>query len=246
MKKSHRRETQVISLDDKWLEVAVDPLADDQGNIMGAVHIIADITERRRWEEILRQSEEFSSTLLKNAPYPLLVLNADTSVKYINPALEEMSGFSLSEVIGMRAPYPWWTEETLGKTNRDFREAQSKGIVGREELFKKKNGERFWVTINATPLIIDGEYKYYIANWVDVTERKRIGEQLKESRDYLEKQNDAIPDMVFNVKLPERTIQYINRSVEGVLGYKPEECIGRSVEFLYPSREIYEEGRMVP
>ncbi|MBU2536357.1 MAG: PAS domain S-box protein [Chloroflexota bacterium] len=246
MKKSHRRETQVISLDDKWLEIAVDPLADDQGNIMGAVHIMADITERRRWEEILRQSEEFSSTLLKNAPYPMLVLNADTSIKYVNPALEEMSGFSLSEVIGMKAPYPWWTEETLGKTDRDFREARSKGIVGREELFKKKNGERFWVNINATPLIIDGEYKYYIANWVDVTERKRIEEQLKESRDYLEKQNDAIPDVIFNVKLPERTIQYINRSIESALGYKPEECIGQSVEFLYPSREIYEDvGRRI-
>ncbi len=239
MKKSHRRETKVISLDSKWLEIAVDPLADDQGNIIGAVHIIADITERRRWEEILRQSEEFSSTLLKNAPYPLLVLNTDTSIKYVNPALEKLSGFSLPEVISMKAPHPWWTEETWDKTNRGFREALKKGTTGREELFKKKNGERFWVNINATPVIVDGEYKYHIANWVDVTERKRIEEQLKESRDYLEKQNDAIPDMVFNVKLPERTIQYVNRSVEGILGYKPEECIGQSVEFLYPSREIY-------
>lgn len=192
MKKSGRRETQDLSLGNKWLEIAVDPLIDEKGHIMGAVHIISDITERRRWEEILRQSEEFSSTLLENAPYPLLVLNADTSIKYINPALEEMSGFSLSEVIDLKAPYPWWTKETWHKTSQDFYTSLNEGAVGKEELFQKKNGERFWVNINATPVIIDGEYKYYLANWVDITERKRMEQELEGKSELLELKNSEL------------------------------------------------------
>lgn len=214
MKKSHRRETQEMYLGEKWHEIAVDPLADDDNNIIGAVHIIADISERRRWEEILRQSEEFSSTLLRNAPYPLLVLNADTSVKYVNPALEGLSGFSLSEVIGMKAPYPWWTKETRDKTSQNFYTALKKGAVGKEELFQKKNGERFWVNINAIPVIIDGEYKYYLANWVDITERKRMEQELKETNELLEVKNKELQVQSRELLIQEQELVEKTRELE--------------------------------
>jgi len=151
-----------------------------------------DITERKRAEEKLRESEEFSSILLSNAPYPLFVTNADTSIKYVNPALEKLSGFSLAGVIGKKAPYPWWTEETAQKIEQDFKEAMRKGAKGREELFKKKNGERFWVSIHATPVIINGEYKYYLANWVDITERKQMEQELQEKNEQLDAQNEEL------------------------------------------------------
>jgi len=154
-----------------------------------ALGIARDITERKRAESALRESEEFSTTLLDKAPYPLLVLNADTSVRYINPALERLSGFSLKEVMGKKAPFPWWTEETWQKTSQDFDGAMHDGTGGKEELFKRKNGERFWVHITATPVVKDGEYKYYLANWVDITERKRMEQELKEKSELLESRN---------------------------------------------------------
>ena len=56
--KTHHRETDVIFRDNRWLNISVDPLLDDQGNLVGGVHIMSDITERMRAEEELQSSRE--------------------------------------------------------------------------------------------------------------------------------------------------------------------------------------------
>ena len=154
-------------------------LKDNKGNITGAVTGIRDITGRKRAEEALREREEFSASLLGNAPNPILVINPDTSVRYINPALEELTGFSSADVIGRGAPYPWWTEETLQKTSRDLKEAMQRGAYKLEKLFRKKDGKKFWVELTSTPVKSNGKLKYYLANWVDITERKQAEEEIQ-------------------------------------------------------------------
>jgi PAS domain S-box-containing protein len=129
-------------------------------------------------EDALRESQEFSASLLSNSPNPMLVINPDTSVKYVNPALEQLTGFTSEEVIGQKTPYRWWTEEMLNKTSMDLKGAMQKGATRLEELFQKKNGERFWVEITSAPIILNGEFKYYLANWIDITERKQAEEEL--------------------------------------------------------------------
>jgi len=52
-----QRETMLLPVEDKWFEVTVDPLLDSEGNINGAVHIVSDITERKRIEEILKEKD---------------------------------------------------------------------------------------------------------------------------------------------------------------------------------------------
>jgi PAS domain S-box-containing protein len=160
-----------------WVEITSTRVKTD-GKFQYLLVNWVDITERRQAEEALRESEAFSSSLLSNSPIPMLVINPDTSLRYVNQALKELTGFSAAEVIGRKAPYPWWTEETLQKTKGDLAGAMSKGAVRLEELFKKKNGERFWVEITSTSVRQDGEFKYYLANWVDITERKQAEEEV--------------------------------------------------------------------
>ncbi|MBN1841483.1 MAG: PAS domain S-box protein, partial [Deltaproteobacteria bacterium] len=138
------------------------------------------IIQRKQAEETLRESEQFSSSLLTHSPHPIIVINPDSSIKYLNPSLEKLTGFSSSELIGAKAPYPWWTEETVKKTSRDLEEAMAKGAQRLEELFKKKNGERFWVEITSAPVSSKGDFKYYLANWVEITKRKRAEGALRE------------------------------------------------------------------
>ncbi|MDH4266137.1 MAG: PAS domain S-box protein [Deltaproteobacteria bacterium] len=158
-------------------------------------------------EQALRENEEFSSRLLANSPNPIVVINSDTSIRYANPAMEKLTGFSKAELVGTKAPYPWWTEETLEKIHKDFEEAvlKRKGAYKLEEHFQTKSGERFFVEITSTSVKSTGESKYYLGSWVDITERKRVEERLLWEASV----NEAIANLSSILILP-KPIEYIS------------------------------------
>ena len=144
--------------------------------------------------EILQESKEFNVSLLKNSSHSIIVINQDTSIRYVNPALEKLTGFSSEELIGSKAPYPWWTEETLQKIASDFTIAIRSGAQKLEELFQKKNGERFWVEITSFQVKKNDEFMFYISNWVEITERKHAEKALQESDEKLAGIIASLPD----------------------------------------------------
>jgi PAS domain S-box-containing protein len=133
----------------------------------------------------LKESEEFSLSLQNNSPNPIIVINPDSTIRYVNPALEKLTGFSSKDLIGKKAPYPWWTEEGQKKSAK-FEGATRNEATRREMVYQKKTKERLWVEITSTPVKSNGEFKYYLVNWVDVTERKRAEEALRRAHDELE------------------------------------------------------------
>ena len=149
------------------------------GRVMGFQAIARDITDRVQAEEALRESEEFASSLMENSPTPILVVNEDTSIRYVNPMLEDLTGYTSAEVIGKKAPYPWWIEDPRSGDKSWRKDDVLIGVQGLEKLFQKKNGEPFWVEISSTPITKNAEFKYELITWVDITERKRAEEALK-------------------------------------------------------------------
>ena len=72
----------------------------------------------------------------------------------------------------------------------------------------------------------------------EVAQRVEAEKLLRESRDYLKNLTNSLPDAVFSVKMPERTIEWANDTYH-VLGYEPDECVDRTTEFFYPSKEDF-------
>ena len=122
---------------------------------------------------MLRESEKFDINLLRNSPNPIVVINSDTSVRYVNQAFEDLTGFTAAEIIGRKAPYPWWTD-TPEQAFRCLREGMYYGERRLDVEFKRKDGERFWVELNSTPIKQDGKLRHFLSSWVDITERKRL------------------------------------------------------------------------
>jgi len=195
-----------------------------------------ETVERNRVEEALKESEEFSSTLLNNSPNPILVINPDTSVRYVNPALEKLTGFSSAEILGRKAPYPWWTEETLQETSVDLTKAMHKGAQKLEELFQKKNGERFWVEITSTPMKKNAEFKFYLANWVKTTERKRAEEALRESETQKRAILDGSIDRIRLVDVDMRIV-WANKTTTRELKKTPEDLVGQSCYKVFVGKD---------
>ena len=218
----------IVEVGDLVYESHYSPLQDKSGEVIGMVGVSTDITDRKQAEEALQESEEFSLSLLANSPNPINVINPDTSIRYVNPALEKLTGFSLAELIGRKAPYPYWAEETSKKTAKDLEKGMRRKAVRLEELFRNKNGEQFWVEITSAPISKDGKFKYLLANWVDITDRKQAEEALRDSEEKTRKMFESVSDSISVIDLNGIIIQTNQRTVE-IHGFSSkDELLGKS------------------
>ncbi len=186
---------------------------------------LIESTKRKQAENTLKESEEFSSSLLNNSPYPILTLNLDTSVSYVNPAFEKLTGFSYAEIAGVKSPdYPWWMKETaehmsiIKEMSLMLSEALINGVKGRERCFQKKNGERFWVEITGIPVREGDKFKYFLSNWVDITERKQAEEELRIAEGNFRNSIENSP-LGIRIGTAEGELLYANKVQLEILGY---------------------------
>ena len=201
-------------------------LIDGNGEVGGIVGVITDITERKEFERQLQDSEQFNASLLNQSPNPIHVLFPDTAVKYVNPAFEKLTGFAASEVMGKKAPYPWWPLEDMETTREEFKTALQEGLLKHEKLFQTKTGALFWVEITSTPVKENEELKYYLSNWVDITERKKAEEALRQSEATARVLLNAPNDLVMLLDRDGLFVD-INEAVCRRFHKRPEELIGR-------------------
>jgi len=95
----------VLGDNGKWLFFTAAPLKDSEGRNIGAVETLQDISERKRTEKALVESERHLRTLLDFAPYSIVVFTLDGLVTYLNPAFSETFGWTFKELRGKRIPY---------------------------------------------------------------------------------------------------------------------------------------------
>jgi len=147
------------------------------------------------------ESAEFNATLRDMSPNPIVVINPDSSIGYVNPAFEKLTGYSAHDVIGIKPPFPWWIDEYKEQPDRVFNASRS-GVRHRMEMhMRNKAGEEFWVELTAVPVIINGKYKYHLSNWVDITERKQADTALRESEKRFRELVEMLPEGIFEADL---------------------------------------------
>jgi PAS domain S-box-containing protein len=205
-----------------------------------------DVTERRQAEDALRQSEEFSSSLMRNSAVSILVVNDDTSIRYVTPAFEKLTGFTAEEVIGKVAPYAWWLgEKSSGDINELKRDVHT-GVRRLEKHFQKKNGEQFWVEITSAPVKRNGEFQYSLENWLDITEQKRSLQAIKESEEKFATAFQSSPNPVFITSLKNGKFIEINDSFSRITGYTKEEITGRTARNIKLWADARDSERITP
>jgi len=89
----------------KYLFFTAAPLRDAEGNIIGAIETLQDITERKHAEDELRKSERRLRTLFQFVPYPTVVLTVEGLVSYLNLSFTQTFGWTQEELVGKSIPY---------------------------------------------------------------------------------------------------------------------------------------------
>lgn len=188
--------------------------------------ITTDITDRKQAEKLLRESERYNRAMLDNSPTPVLIVNPDTSIRHFNPALEKLTGYSLAELEGMKAPYPWWSDDPRSGNLKKRKKSVDKGIKDLEMIFRKKSGEDFWVQINTVPIIEDGKHKYSLTNWADITERKKAEEELiRSEKEHRSTLDNLLAGVVVHAQ--DTGILFCNPAASNMLGLTIDQMSGK-------------------
>lgn len=157
-------------------ELVFDKQTDKPIKLLGTVQ---DITERKRTEEALRDSEYKLRTLISSMSEGLAQVNNDEAIEFVNDRLCEMTGYERDELLG-KVTFEMLFDEEGSKLLKGINQQRQKGISGHYEMrLRKKSGEMLWVLIGGSPIVnTDGKMTGTLGVFTDITERKRIEEQL--------------------------------------------------------------------
>ena len=181
MKVTGISESSIAQMGDKWVQVSVDPVLDDNDNPIGAVHVIYDITERKIAEALLKESEEKYRLISENANDLIGVLNRKFKYEYINKqTFLQVLGYTNKDLIG-KSFLKFIHPEDIEYAANGLKDCFKMGYGSGEVRFKHKNGH--WVWIEAKGKIysdIDGDLKILIVSR-DISKRKFAEIRLKDS-----------------------------------------------------------------
>jgi|Deesub1362B_J571_1020462.scaffolds.fasta_scaffold01641_5 PAS domain S-box-containing protein len=209
-----------------WVEGRGRPILKD-GKVVGIQVIMRDVTQRKRAEEALRESEEKYRSLVENSHTGIYIIQ-DGVYKFVNQKLCEITGYSKEELIGMdfrRLIAPESSHVIEGSLKRQRGEA---GAARFEFKGLRKDGERRDALVYSVPIIYKGKPAVQ-GNLIDITDIKRAQEKLKMLASIVENVSEAICSMDL-----EGRITYWNAHAETLFGYAKEEIIGKHISVLVP------------
>ena len=152
---------------------------DEQGEIVGALTIGRDITERKEAERLLHEREQAIRAVVENSPDAISRYDAQLRRTYVNPATQRLYGLPLEKIIGK-------TLEELAPAPDDFAPILRSVFKSGEELrielpFRWTNGERGWADVRIVPEFgADGSVVTVLSIGREITERKLAEDGLRE------------------------------------------------------------------
>ena len=171
-----------------WLHGQARLVRDASGHVTRIVGITADISERKRAEEALRESEELFRSTFEHAPIGMVLADADGRFLQVNQSMCEMLGYSEEELTSttwQAITHPDDLDSGLDQMRRTL--AGEMDSCQFDKRYFHKLGHVVWVQLSFSLVRgDDGRPLYFISQIQDITERKRAVEQLQVAREELE------------------------------------------------------------
>lgn len=196
-----------------------------------------DVTERRRGERLLIESEQRFAKIFHSSPVPV-VISAPADGRYIevNDAWSEFFGYPRDTVVGKTSvELGVWASES-DRAEFSARATGGGRLRNYEIRMRKKSGELADVLLSAEIIDLMGEERL-LTSVMDITDLKRIERQLQASERRFRDFAEAAGEYVWETDVDGR-YTYVSRRVEQVLGYAREEMYGRKPTEFMPPGEV--------
>ncbi len=218
--------------EDRWLDMIVSPIKDKLDVTVGFRGLARDVTERKRFEEALRDSEERYRLLFESTPQPIWVYNEESfHFLAVNEAATRIYGYTREEFLTMTI--------TDIRASEDIPTLMIKNdpndlVISSPWRHRTKDGKTIYVEISQHPVVFDGKNsRLVIVN--DVTERKLLDE--KQQRLHASLQQSAMEwrqtfnAIDFPVLIVDLTgdIKRSNQAAEQIVGVEAEQILGKTV-----------------
>jgi diguanylate cyclase (GGDEF)-like protein/PAS domain S-box-containing protein len=189
--------------------------------------VIRDVTERKRAESALRESEQRFRGSFESAATGMALVGTDGRFLRVNKSLCEIFGYPERELLGkifQEITYPDDLEVDLEHLRRlvagEVRTYQT------EKRYLHKDGHVVWALLSVS-VVHDEEDEplYFISQIQDVTEHKKVEKVIKESEERFRSLVQNSSDII-TILGADGTVHYVSPAVQRVTGYKPEEKVG--------------------
>ena len=207
-----------------WAVVTYGPHRDAAGMIVGVIGLVHDVTERRRAEQALRESEERFRVMADAAPVMIWTDDADGMTTYFNKPWLDFTGRAIEDELGLGS-----RESVHPEDLPKFAEVYDAARSGRRSFqtdyrLRRHDGEYRWVLETAMPRFTpSGEFEGFIGSVIDITERRRAEEALQESEARYRTQVEHAPEAIVVLDVDTGRLVEANENAVRLYGRSREE-----------------------
>ena len=245
--KSYVREYRIKpkSGDILWIQERARIICDDKGEIDYVSGVFFDITERKRAEEALRESEHYFRSLLFNMHEDILVIDRDYRITDVNNTLLVTAGLKYEEVIGSHCyEISHGYNEPCERKGEDcmLREVFETGKPGNcRHQHKQADGSKVWVDILLSPLRDENANVTHVIEAIrDVTDLVEMEDVLRESEENFRALAENANDGILIAAGEEGVNVYANKRAAEITGYSVTELLEIGLHELVAPGEIKE------
>ncbi len=221
------------------------PIPGPDGNITLIGGTAFDITERKRAEEALQESEERFRAILNQATAGIVRKDTEGRLVFVNQAFCNMLGYTESELIG-KTVWEFMHPEDVAVNKQSYERLMDEGIPFKlERRFLRKDGSVIWVDASVSPIMdADGKLQSAVAVEVDITRRKLAQKALRDSEKRYRNLFDLIPVAVYSCDAQGLIQEYNHRAV-ALWGREPARN-DPNEKYCGSFRIYYPDGRFMP
>ncbi len=213
--------TALIARDGTELPIADSgaPIRDLQGTTRGAVVVFRDVTQERRAEESVRESEEKLRLMIASVhDYAIFMLDPNGYVVSWNPGAERIKGYRQDEIIGVHFSRFFTPQDLqLGKPQRELERAAQDGRFEDESWRVRKDGSHFWANVVISAIHdASGRLVGFTKVTRDLTERRKVEEervQLAQAREAVRLRDEFLSIASHELKTPLTALQLQLQSI---------------------------------